>query len=107
MPVCYILMHNITDLERYQKENIPATGSILTRYEGELVGATFEIETVDWNPPGAIRILRFPTIEAGRAFANDPEYQPLKKIRLEATTGSSAILMPGFHPSEAEQHARI
>ncbi len=89
-------MHTITDLERYQKEYIPATGPILARHKGELVATTFKAEPLQGDPPGAVTILRFPSEEAVRTFANDPAYQPLKKIRLEVTTDSSAVLVPEF-----------
>lgn len=96
MTAYYILMHTITDVERYQKEYIPATGPILAKYKGEVVAATFNAEPLQGEPPGAVTILRFPSEEAARTFVNDPEYKPLKKIRLEVTKNSSAVLVPEF-----------
>lgn len=96
MTAYYVLMQTITDRERYQREYIPGTGRILAKHQGELLAVTLDAEALDGNPPGAIVVLRFPSEDAVRAFANDPEYQPLKKIRLEVTTDSSAALVPEF-----------
>lgn len=96
MTAYYILTHTITDPDRYQREYLPATGRILGKHQGELVVASFKAEVLQGNPPEGIVILRFPSENAVRAFASDPEYQPLKKIRLELTTNSSAVMAPAF-----------
>ena len=96
MTAYYILMQTITDLERYQKEYIPATMQIMAKHKAELVASPFAAEALHGDPPKAMTILRFPSEEAVRAFAVDPEYQPLKKIRLEVTTDSSAVMVPEF-----------
>ncbi len=96
MTAYYILMQTITDMERYRQEYIPGTGRILAKHQGEMLAVSLNVEVLDGNPPGAIVVLRFPSEDAVRAFANDPEYQPLKKIRLEVTTDSSAVLLPEF-----------
>lgn len=96
MAAYYVLTHTITNVERYRNEYIPATGAILAKHKGELIAVTLQAETLQGNPPGAVAIVRFPSEEAVRAFVNDPEYLPLKKIRLETTTNSSAVLVPEF-----------
>ena len=96
MAAYYILTHTITDLERYQREYIPGTGRILAKHQGQLLAVSLQAEVLDGNPPGGVAVVRFPTEEAVRAFVHDPEYAPLKKIRLESTTNSSAVLVPEF-----------
>jgi uncharacterized protein (DUF1330 family) len=96
MTAYYILTHTITDPERYQKEYLPATWPLMVKHNAELVVASFKAEVLQGNPPEGIVILRFPSEEAVRGFANDPDYQPLKKIRLAYTTNSSAVLAPEF-----------
>ncbi len=96
MSAYYILMHTISDVERYKKEYIPATGPILAKHKAEVLAAVFSAEPLQGDPPGAVTVVRFPSEEAVRAFVNDPEYQPLEKIRLEITTDSSAVLVPEF-----------
>ena len=82
MAAYYVLTHTITDVERYRREYIPATGAILARHGGELLAVSLQAEALHGDPPGAVAVVRFPSEEAVRAFANDPDYQPLKKIRL-------------------------
>lgn len=60
------------------------------------MAATFDAESLQGNPPGGVTIVRFPSEEAARAFVNDPEYQPVKKIRLDLTTDASAVFVPEF-----------
>ena len=99
MAAYYVLTHSITDVERYRREYIPATGAILAKHQGELIAVSLQAEVLQGKPPGGIAVVRFPSDEAVRAFVNDPEYQPLKKIRLEVTTNSSAVLVPEFKMS--------
>ncbi len=96
MTAYYILTHTITDPDRYRKEYIPATWPILTKHKGEIVAVSLNAEALQGNPPGGVIVVRFPSEEAIRTFVDDPEYQPIKKIRLETTTNASAILVPEF-----------
>jgi len=41
-------------------------------------------------------VLRFPSAEALRSFANDPDYQPAKSLRISITTDASAVLAEEF-----------
>ena len=45
-------------------------------------GAAERIEG-DWTP-GRVVLLKFPDMAAVQAFLNDPDYQPLKDLRLRA-----------------------
>lgn len=96
MTAYYVLTHTITDVDRYRRDYIPGTGPILARHGGELIAVSLQAEALHGTPAGAIAILRFPSEEAVRAFVDDPDYQPLKKLRLEVTTDSSAVLVPEF-----------
>jgi len=53
-------------------------------------------EILKGDPPGGIIVLRFPSEDVIRAFVNDPEQQPLKKIRLQTTANASAVVVPEF-----------
>ena len=45
-------------------------------------------------------VLRFPSEQAVRDFVNDPEYKPVKEIRLALTTNANAVLAPEFQMPE-------
>ena len=97
MAAYFILTHTITDIERYRDEYIPQVLPFIAKYGGEIVVASPEAEALQGNPETGAVILRFPSEEAVRGFVNDPDYQPAKKLRLEVTTGGSAVLAPEFH----------
>ncbi|MDX1415799.1 MAG: DUF1330 domain-containing protein [Candidatus Promineifilaceae bacterium] len=96
MTAYYILTHTVTDTERYRNEYIPGTWPILTKHQGEIVAVSLQAEVLHGDPPQGIIIVRFPSADVVREFVNDPEYAPLKQIRLQTTTDSSAVMVPGF-----------
>jgi uncharacterized protein (DUF1330 family) len=96
MAAYYILTHTITDIERYRDEYIPQVLPFIAKYDGEIVVASFDVEALQGTPETGVVVLRFPTEEAVRGFANDPEYQPVKELRLAVTTNGNAVLAPEF-----------
>ena len=96
MAAYYVLTQTITDIERYRDEYIPQVLPFIAKYDGEIVVASFDAEALQGNPETGVVVLRFPTEEAVRGFANDPEYQPVKELRLSVTTNGNAVLAPEF-----------
>ena len=96
MSAYYILTHTITDTERYQKEYIPGVMPFLAKYKGEVVVAEFETEPLQGDPPKGAVVIRFPSEQAIRAFMDDPEYKPLKDLRISITTAANAVMAPEF-----------
>ena len=96
MSAYYILTHTITDTERYQKEYIPGVMHFLAKYKGEVVVAEFEVEALQGDPPKGAVVIRFPSEQAIRSFMNDPEYKPLKDLRVSITITANAVMAPGF-----------
>jgi uncharacterized protein (DUF1330 family) len=96
MTAYFILTHTITDIETYRSEYIPQVLPFIAKHGGEIVVASPETEPLQGNPEKGVVVLRFPSEEAVRAFVNDPEYQPAKKLRIAATTNANAVLAPEF-----------
>ncbi len=94
MAAYYVLTQTITDIERYRDEYIPQVLPFIAKYNGEIVVASFDAEALQGNPETGVVVLRFPTEDAVRGFANDPEYQPVKELRLAVTTNGNAVLAP-------------
>ena len=92
----FILTHTITDIARYREEYIPRVLPFISKYDGEIVVASFDAELLQGNPEKGVVVLRFPSEQAVRNFVNDPEYQPVKKIRQGLTTNANAVLAPEF-----------
>jgi len=100
MAAYFILTHTITDLETYRGKYIPQVLPFISKYDGEIVVASFDAEPLQGSPEAGVVILRFPSEEAVRDFVNDPEYQPAKELRIGVTTNANAVLAPEFQMPE-------
>jgi uncharacterized protein (DUF1330 family) len=101
MAAFFILTHTITDLDKYRKEYIPQVLPFIAKYGGEVVVASFDAEPLQGDPAKGVVVLRFPSEQAVRDFVNDPEYKPVKEIRLAITTNANAVLAPEFQMPES------
>ena len=45
-------------------------------------------------------MIKFPSEQVIRDFMDDPEYKPVKDIRLAITTNASAVMAPAFTPPQ-------
>ncbi len=100
MAAYYILTQTITDIERYGKEYIPQVIPFIVKHKGKVIVSSLDAEPLQGSPEKGIVVLRFPSEEAVRGFVNDPEYQPVKKIRQALTTNANAVLAPEFQMPE-------
>ena len=78
----------ILDLAAYEPYKA-AVPPIIRKHGGEYIvrgGACATLEG-DWNPARLV-VFRFPTMEALRAFHEDPEYKPWKELRQRISRGS-------------------
>ena len=100
MAAYYILTHTVTDIERYRQEYIPQVFPFITKYDGEVVVGCFDAEPLQGKPEKGVVVIRFPSEQAVRDFMNDPEYQPVKEVRLTLTTNANAVLAPEFQMPE-------
>ena len=44
-------------------------------------------------------MIRFADVETASGFLNDPDYRPVKEIRLSATSGGQAAVALGLTPA--------
>ena len=58
---------------------------MIHKHGGEYLarGGAAELIEGDWTP-GRVVLLKFPDMPAVHAFLNDPDYQPLKDLRVRA-----------------------
>ena len=83
----------IEDADGYETYKVGAR-PIVERHGGEFLargGALTVLEAGLWTPARLV-IIRFPDAAAARAFADDPDYQPLKAIRQGAARCTLAIV---------------
>jgi uncharacterized protein (DUF1330 family) len=63
-----------------------------------LVGS-LDAEPAEGDPPSSTVVIRFADAEAAWGFLNDPDYQPVKEIRLSITSRGQMVVAPGFTPA--------
>ena len=98
MSAYFILTQTITDPERYRNEYIPGVVPFLTKYKAEVLVADFEATPLQGEPAHGVVVIRFDSEKTIRDFLNDPEYQPVKDLRLAITTNARAVMAPEYEP---------
>ncbi len=99
MSAYYILTHTITDPERYAAEYIPGVAPFLAKHGGEVLVANPKATPLQGDPASGVVIIKFPSEENIQAFVNDPDYKPIKELRLLMTTNAHAVMSPEFKRS--------
>ena len=91
-------MQQIDDVERHRNEYVPAVQPLLHKHGAEMLvgGGGLDAEPAQGDPPNSAVVIRFADVEAAWGFLNDPDYQPVKAIRLGATSRGQAVVAPGF-----------
>jgi len=83
----------ITDPEAYEGYKAQAK-PIVESYGGEYIarGGTLEVFESDLWSPTRLVLIRFPDMDAARAWANSPEYAPVKAVRHGAAATTLALV---------------
>lgn len=78
-------VHDLAEYEKY-KAAVPA---LIHKHGGEYLARGGECLALegDWQPSRLV-LLRFPNMEAVRAFLEDPEYRPWKELRQRIAQGN-------------------
>jgi uncharacterized protein (DUF1330 family) len=96
MSAYYVLTQTVTDPLKYGQEYIAKVMPFLAKYEAEVIVAELKAEPLQGDPAKGVVVLRFPSKQAIRNFVNDPDYQPIKQIRMDLTTNANAVMAPEF-----------
>ena len=86
-----IAIYDITDQTGYQ-QYLQGVGEVVARYDGELLVGDFDAKHLEGDKRDVYVVLRFDSEEKAMGWYNDPDYQPLKKIRLASTGNVSTVL---------------
>ena len=96
MSAYYILTQTVTDPQKYGQEYVAKVMPFLAKYRGELIVGELEAKPLQGDPAKGVVVLRFPSEQAIQDWVNDPDYQPILKIRLSLTTDANAVMAPAF-----------
>jgi uncharacterized protein (DUF1330 family) len=95
MPVYYINTYDIIDPIEFSKYG-PAVFPILKKYHAEVLASDINGVALEGKVRTMNAIVRFPSMEAALECYNDPEYQPVKEIRLRSTANCTMVLVKQF-----------
>lgn len=100
MSAYFIANYNITDPETY-KDYVPGVIPLLQKHGAEILVADYESKSLEGEGCAVNIVLRFESEEAAMNWYHDPAYEPVKKIRLDATGNGTAVLTKQFVPPSA------
>jgi uncharacterized protein (DUF1330 family) len=96
MSAYYILTQTVTNPQKYSQEYVAKVMPFLAKHEAEVIVVELEATPLQGDPAKGVVVLRFPSEQAIRNFVDDPDYQPIKKIRIDLTTNANAVMAPEF-----------
>ena len=98
MAAYIVANYRITDAEAFEPYPSAAV-PILTAYGGEVLVADFESEVIEGQAGPVTVVVKFPSMEAARAFYASPEYREVMGLRTDNTEGflafTNEFVMPG------------
>jgi uncharacterized protein (DUF1330 family) len=98
MAVYYINSYDVTDMDVF-KQYPPQVRIILERYGAEVLASDTAAIAVEGKARWMNAIIKFPSEEAALQCYNDPEYEPLRKLRQSSTSNIAMILVKEFKSS--------
>ena len=83
---------NVNNLENYQ-EYLKNVTVIANKYKGNYIvrAGKFDVMEGNWKYKRNV-VIEFPSFEKAKEFYNSPEYQPIKKIRLDNAENNLVII---------------
>ena len=75
---------------------VAAVMPLISRHEGRVIVGNKAARGLEGPAPGMNVVIEFPTETAALAFYEDPEYQPVKAIRLACTRNQNAVISGAF-----------
>lgn len=96
MSAYYILMQTATDPQRFTQEYIVNVIPFLAKHGAEVIVSELVAKPLQGDPAQGVVVLRFPSEQAIQNWLNDPDYQPIKKIRMSLTQNAHAVMAPEF-----------
>ena len=68
---------------------VPSVEALVKKHGGRYIVRALEYEQLEGDGrPDVIVVIEFPSMDAARAFYNDPGYEPYRKTRLAGAQGN-------------------
>ena len=91
MAVYIIASFDVIDKEAY-KPYVPGLMPILNKYGIETLVADFNTSPLEGQSRGVYVVMKCDSEETVRRWHDDPDYQPLKKLRERTTTNATMVI---------------
>ena len=96
-PAYMVAFVRVNDFETYNREYLEKATPLIIKYGGVPIAVSENPITLEGKlPEGKLVIVEFPSMQAAKAFYNDPEYQPLKEARKKVSSSDAVLLERGF-----------
>jgi uncharacterized protein (DUF1330 family) len=95
MSAYYIVSYDITDAETFS-QYAPKVIPYVAKFGGEVLASDTQGLAVEGQPPQMNAIIKFPSAEAALKCYNDPQYEPIKAIRIASTKNCRMVLVKEF-----------
>lgn len=95
MPVYYLISYDIIDMDEYKNYG-PKVLPLLAKYGAKVLASDMEGIAMEGTPRNMNAIIKFPSKETALQCYHDPEYQPMKTIRIRSTANCTMTLVKEF-----------
>lgn len=100
MAAYIIVSYDVVDPQKYA-DYVPGVIPLLMKHGAEVLVADYEAKSLEGEASGVQVVLKFASEEAAMNWYDDPDYTPIKKIRLDSTANTVACLTKEFVPPTA------
>ena len=93
-PAYFLVQVKAKDMEELSNRYAQYAIASLMKLGGEMIAGTPAPNVLEGKWDGSwAAILRFPSLEMAKTWYNSPDYEPLKKLRINELTESGQILL--------------
>ena len=97
MSAYVIAVYDIADPKGYEGY-VPEVVPLLQKHGAKILAAEYDAQVLEGEKRSVYVIVQFPSEPAALAWYNDPDYEPVKKIRFASCENSNLVLAKQFVP---------
>ena len=95
MSAYLIVSYDVADQQAYEAY-VPGVIPLLQKHGGEVLAADYDVKSLEGQASQVNVVIRFDSEKAAMGFYNDPEYAPVRQIRLDSTSNGVMMLAKEF-----------
>lgn len=92
--------YDIVDPKGYEGY-VPGVLPLLEKHGAEILVAEFDAQALEGDRRSVYCVLRFESEEAALNWYKDPDYEPVRKIRISSSDNKNMVLAKQFVPPSA------